>query len=175
MAIETGAGAVGAAKFGGMFLASAVGGASMWKELCTWLLVPLFHFTSDTTFPIGTVTINRQTYGGYVRGWYAGTNYSTVQRFYRGSGTLAKQIELNYAGSMWFGSFNDAGAFLGGSIIIQNDGSVKLGLANAKLSFYGAAEVAKPTITGSRADGSALAGLLTKLASLGLVTDSTTM
>lgn len=42
------------------------------------------------------------------------------------------------------------------------------------LGFYGAAAVAKPTVTGSRGGNAALASLLTALANLGLITDSTT-
>lgn len=47
------------------------------------------------------------------------------------------------------------------------------GTAN-QVGFYGAAPVAKPTVTGSRADGTALQSLLTALATLGLITNSTT-
>lgn len=39
---------------------------------------------------------------------------------------------------------------------------------------FGVDPTAKPTITGSRTDGTALADLLTKLAAKGLITDSTT-
>jgi hypothetical protein len=42
------------------------------------------------------------------------------------------------------------------------------------LGFYGAAAVTKPTVTGSRGGNAALASLLTALATLGLITDSTT-
>jgi len=42
------------------------------------------------------------------------------------------------------------------------------------IGFYGSAEVAKPTITGSRGGNAGLASLLTQLATLGLITDSTT-
>lgn len=42
-----------------------------------------------------------------------------------------------------------------------------------KLGFYGGAAVAKQTVTGSRGANAALADLLTKLATLGLITDST--
>jgi hypothetical protein len=42
------------------------------------------------------------------------------------------------------------------------------------LGFLGAAAVARPTVTGSRGGNAALASLLSALASLGLVTDSTT-
>lgn len=43
-----------------------------------------------------------------------------------------------------------------------------------KLAFNGVTPVTKPTVTGSRTDGTALASLLTALATLGLITDSTT-
>ncbi|WP_199845122.1 hypothetical protein, partial [Streptomyces scabiei] len=42
------------------------------------------------------------------------------------------------------------------------------------LGFYGAAAATKPTVSGSRGGNAALASLLTGLATLGLVTDSTT-
>ena len=42
------------------------------------------------------------------------------------------------------------------------------------LGFYGATPAAKPTVTGARDDGTALADLLTELATLGLLTDSST-
>lgn len=42
------------------------------------------------------------------------------------------------------------------------------------MGFYGSAPIAKPTITGSRGGNAALASLLTNLASLGLIIDSTT-
>lgn len=43
-----------------------------------------------------------------------------------------------------------------------------------KLGFYAATPVAKQTVSGSRTDGTALASLLTALANLGLITDSST-
>jgi hypothetical protein len=42
------------------------------------------------------------------------------------------------------------------------------------LGFYGATVMAKPTITGCRSDGTALANLLTALKNLGLIDDQTT-
>jgi hypothetical protein len=44
----------------------------------------------------------------------------------------------------------------------------------AKIGFLGAAAIVRPTITGSRATGEALANLLTQLANLGLIIDGTT-
>lgn len=46
--------------------------------------------------------------------------------------------------------------------------------ASGDLGFYGTTPAAKPVVTGSKASGAALASLLTGLASLGLITDSTT-
>ena len=42
------------------------------------------------------------------------------------------------------------------------------------IGFYGATPAVKPTVTGARDDGTALADLLTELATLGLLTDSST-
>lgn len=44
-----------------------------------------------------------------------------------------------------------------------------------QMGFFNTTPISKPTITGSRASGAALQDLLTKLASLGLITDSTTI
>lgn len=41
----------------------------------------------------------------------------------------------------------------------------------AELGFYGAAIIAKPTVTGSKASGAALVSLLTELVALGLIVD----
>lgn len=53
------------------------------------------------------------------------------------------------------------------ALMIEADGS------NPMLGFFGTAPIAKPSVTGSRGGNAALADLLTKLASLGLITDST--
>lgn len=50
---------------------------------------------------------------------------------------------------------------------------IEAGGGSALIGFYGAAAVAKPTVTGSRGGNAALASLLTQLASLGLIVDST--
>ena len=50
-------------------------------------------------------------------------------------------------------------------LVVRNDN---------RLGFFGATEVARPTVTGSRGGNAALASALTALASLGLVTDSST-
>lgn len=56
-----------------------------------------------------------------------------------------------------------------------NTSGVKLGLVTTQtLGFYGAVGTVKPTITGARDDGTALASLLTALEDMGLLVDSST-
>jgi hypothetical protein len=61
---------------------------------------------------------------------------------------------------------------------LKTDDSLQVALTfrhlGASLGFYNAAAVAKPTVAGSRGANAALASLLTALASLGLVTDTST-
>ena len=64
----------------------------------------------------------------------------------------------------------------GGSnpLVIQNNaGVLKLGGTGGSVGFLGAAATARPAVTGSRGGNAALASLITALATLGLVTDST--
>lgn len=48
------------------------------------------------------------------------------------------------------------------------------GTGVARLAFYGTAAIQKPTVTGAKGGNAALTSLMTQLAALGLVTDSTT-
>ena len=58
---------------------------------------------------------------------------------------------------------------------VANVAAVQIGLlAEHKVGFYGATPVIKQAITGARGGNAALASLLTQLAAIGLVTDSTT-
>ena len=56
----------------------------------------------------------------------------------------------------------------------SNDAAIITSNAAAKVAFHGATPVAQQDITGSRGGNAALANLLTALATLGLITDSTT-
>jgi hypothetical protein len=51
---------------------------------------------------------------------------------------------------------------------------VQVATTGGSVGFYGTTPISKPTITGSRGGNAALANLLTQLAALGLITDSTT-
>ena len=72
-------------------------------------------------------------------------------------------------------TFNATNLGGGGPIDFASTAGITIGSGSDTLAFYGAATpVAKPTITGSKGGNVALASLLTHLAALGLVTDSTT-
>lgn len=65
------------------------------------------------------------------------------------------------------------GAGTGALQIRSPSGSARITAATVGLAFFGSAPIAKPTITGSRGGNAALADLLTKLASYGLLIDGT--
>lgn len=78
--------------------------------------------------------------------------------------------------------FSFFGVNVGGAEIIQaqrtgtGEATIHIGGAmvpGMKLGFLGAAGVTRPTVTGSRGGNAALASLLTALANLGLITNST--
>jgi hypothetical protein len=92
-----------------------------------------------------------------------------------------------YGGNITLDAGDGNGIYYGGNIILTPGagaipGSIKLqdSLSAIKfetndtgIGFYATAPIAKPTITGSRGGNVALASLLTELANLGLITDST--
>ena len=65
----------------------------------------------------------------------------------------------------------------GNNLTLHSSGTLTVGglstvISGAALGFYGSAGTAKPTITGSRGSNAALASLLTALAAMNLLTDS---
>ena len=72
-----------------------------------------------------------------------------------GNGEYGLGISLEYAGYLW----------------ANNGAPVKV---DGNVGFYGTAPAAKPTVSGSRGGNAALDSLLTALAGLGLITNSTT-
>lgn len=89
------------------------------------------------------------------------------------SGSMTTAVQVGHNGSTGFiQSYNNvAGVFsplaLGGS-------AISVGNSGQQVGFMGATPVSRPTVTGSRGGNAALASLLTALAALGLVTDSST-
>lgn len=68
-----------------------------------------------------------------------------------------------------------AGGTAGNIILVDGLGGIPLWVDSAGgIGFFSATPVTKPTVTGSRGGNAALASLLTALANLGLVTNSTT-
>lgn len=91
---------------------------------------------------------------------FAGTNFDGTQRTYL---RLESGVTLAHACGTWiFTDTPDSGA------VHTIDGS------GNRLGFHGAASVAQQTVTGSRGGNAALASLLTKLATLGLIVDGST-
>lgn len=62
----------------------------------------------------------------------------------------------------------------GNGFLLDHLGGVKFSWNSTGLAFNSGAPVAKPTVTGSKGANAALTSLMTQLAALGLVTDSTT-
>lgn len=71
----------------------------------------------------------------------------------------------------------DTNLYRGGNGVLVTDGTVVIGSKlqhnGSTAGFYGTNAIAKPTVTGSKGGNAALTSLLTQLASLGLITDST--
>ena len=126
-------------------------------------------YTTDATVlatnqveTVGTATGSR-VFGGRVAG-------QAVAQFYiRADGLMAWGNGTN-AVDTWL--YRDA------ALTLKTDDALHIGGTlrhlGASAGFFNAAAVTKPTVTGSRADGTALASLLTALANLGLITNSTT-
>lgn len=116
-----------------------------------------------------------------------------------GAGSKGVEIELSGNGVDW-GFGTDAGLNGGNNFFVQDNvagypprmlidtnGNIGVGtdspttkldvhgnaVFTGSVGFNGTAPVAKPTVTGSRGGNAAVASLLTALASLGLITDST--
>jgi hypothetical protein len=102
-------------------------------------------------------------------------NYSAMQ-----TGRAAAEAQWAVANAA---NFLFTGVAAGDSLIRQIAGKLHIGVASgaaelrigdSQLGFFGTAPVAKPTVSGSRGGNAALASLLTALAGLGLLTDSST-
>jgi len=70
--------------------------------------------------------------------------------------------------------FRDARVYVEDDIIVEHSGAVRFETDATGIGFFAATPAAKPTVTGSRGGNAALASLLTGLATLGLITDSST-
>jgi hypothetical protein len=95
-----------------------------------------------------------------------------------GTATLSELAPNHIGGFVALLTPSGSGAWMvdyGGGQIQTNQTVTVGGLeVTGNSGFYGTAPIAKPTVTGSKAGNAALASLMTALAALGLVIDSTT-
>lgn len=144
------------------------------------VLDPLDIFTQDLT-----LSLENETRSGGVRlqvaaGQEARFDLKTADllrwRFVKDS---VAESGSDAGSNLQIARYDDAGVFLGTPIRIDRaSGETQIGEAlkvTGNLGFYGTTPAGKPTITGSRAGNAALADLLTELANLGLITDSSSV
>lgn len=98
-----------------------------------------------------------------------------------GATYMVKNTATNVIGignkSAFLGTAYDATAYIFHNGELNTHGNMKINgylSITGNIGFYGSPVAAKPTATGSRGGNAALASLLTGLAGLGLITDSTT-
>jgi hypothetical protein len=167
--------------YGSGALCAATSGASGFSTVLVWSAgVAVFHADPGGTEPTrfggnvrvgGALLVNGVWSSGILAG---GTTGSTLSRVLYGAAVSGSHYLFIGAGEAlnacgWFRWDQDIGA-LGLGVYGYGD-SITLG--GNTVGFYTAAPVAKQTISGSRGGNAALADLLTKLATLGLITDST--
>lgn len=99
----------------------------------------------------------------------AGTEACSQILSTRVSGAFVDSLTVSSSGNLLVGTSTD-GMTSGGSLAIAQD----LAHRGTKVGFYNTAPTTKQTITGSRGGNAALASLLTGLANIGLITDSST-
>lgn len=94
------------------------------------------------------------------------------------AGDTLDRFAVTAAGSIDFGdgtAARDTNLYRNGANQLRTDDQLQVGQSlevGGNVGFYGTAPQAKPNVTGSRGGNAALASLLTSLANLGLITDS---
>lgn len=85
------------------------------------------------------------------------------------------RVKLDMTGKLSFGpggaTAPDTNLYRSAADVLKTDDALSIG---GNVGFYNTTPAAKPTVSGSRGGNAALASLLTALAGLGLITDSTT-
>lgn len=104
-----------------------------------------------------------------------GDTGSTYQAKVTGDLNVTQNIEIT-SGSLLAqtAEFLDDVTVDGGTFIVENSGNKRIEAGSTGVGFFGSAQTSKPTVVGSRAGNAALNSLLSELANLGLVTNSTT-
>lgn len=140
--------------------------------------------TTDTTSIYGTLNIANPAAGNI--GMSIGSSTQTVNVHYDKVGTDNQNVMHMRSGGanshivqhgsdeyLRIYSYN-GGTLSGTTLAIGPTGNMLIGYTGSAIGFMGAAAVTRPTVSGSRAGNAALDSLLTQLATLGLITNSTT-
>lgn len=97
--------------------------------------------------------------------WGASGQTAALQRWITSSGSLL----------LWVASDGDINIAGGVDIDLDTGTGTKIGTSTTqKLAFYNSTPIVKPTVSGAKGSNAALGSLMTALANLGLVVDSTT-
>lgn len=98
----------------------------------------------------------------------------TIRLYDGGSSPLGTaDLAIGVAGDDWSNLIVET-PIAAATIKDRASGAVRIGLNATGIGFFNTTPAAKPTVTGSRGGNAALASFLTGLATLGLVTDSST-
>lgn len=113
------------------------------------------------------------------------SNIFRIQSFKGSAGGSNRSIEFAIGGTDTNGTMTEGTTVMtigtdlnvaiadASNISFSTTTGTKIGTSTTqKLAFYNSTPIVKPTVTGSKASGAALTSLLTELANLGLITDS---
>lgn len=137
------------------------------------------HVIRETTGPGVAVTSTNTT---NAQALFSGTAADAATRIVSGTvtGDSTTRIVFTAGGTIELGPGNaarDTNLYRSAANVLKTDDSLHVTLdfrhLGTNLGFYNAAAVAKPTVTGAHASNAALVSLLTALANLGLITNST--
>lgn len=127
-----------------------------------------------------TMTVN----GATAVSWGATGNTIYQPTTFNAAATFGSSVTLNGSGELIVQSGNRvrlAGAgslsgmrFSSGCVEVFSGASFAAGFSDTKVGFCGATPVTKPTVSGAKGGNAALTSLITALASMGLITDTTT-
>ena len=150
-------------------------------------IVQLFHNRAAGSLPVEGDGLGALIFGSYDGGterfaasmmvkasenWVAGTRAGTFITFHTtplGTITRTERMQITSGGSVLIGTKTD-GMTANGSLAVAKDFAHR----GSYVGFYNATPVTKQTVSGSKGGNAALASLLSALAALGLITNSTT-
>lgn len=129
---------------------------------CYWALGGNGNLPSNGIYSVGP-------YG--VRG--TGVNYNPQSTLWVSGSVNSGTVTSLHQHSTTFEGGNTITFMDNNTLSFTGTGGTKIGLdATQKMGFYGATPIARPTVTGSKGANAALTSLLTQLAAIGIIVDS---